>query len=194
MRLVDAILRQGHLSERTLVEALMTGDRPLHLDRCDICATRAVEMNRWLDAVKTAAVEAADEAFPQERLAAQQLQIQRRLEQLDEPARVLTFPRQPRLDQRDAGRRRVAPAWVGVAAAAGLVIGVIGGQAMARLNPPLTPVPAAPAAAVPAPDAAEPVTAGAPWAADLEDVDAFMPDALSALNVLTPRAVTVASR
>src|SRR5687768_12683527 len=123
MRLVDAILRQGHLSERAIVEALLTGDRPLHLDRCDVCATRAVEMNRWLDAVKAAAIDAADQAFPQERLAAQQAQIQRRLAQLDEPARVIAFPRSSRPDGREADRRRVAPAWVGVAAAAGLVVG-----------------------------------------------------------------------
>ena len=119
MRLVDVLFRQGHLSERALVDAVMTSDRPFHLDRCDICATRAVELNRWLDTVRTAATEAADEAFPQERLAAQQAQILRKLEQLDEPARVdrvspsgtagcarnRTLARRPGLGWRGRGRR-----------------------------------------------------------------------------------------
>ncbi len=83
------------------------------------------------------ASKAADEAFPAERLAAQQSQILRRLEQIDEPARVIAFPaatwaRLPRSPR----ARRVAPAWVGVAAAAGLVIGVDrwpdGGSARSR--------------------------------------------------------------
>ena len=51
MRLIDAVFRQGHLSEQALVEAVMTGERPAHLDRCDLCADRAVELGRWLDDV-----------------------------------------------------------------------------------------------------------------------------------------------
>jgi hypothetical protein len=194
MRLVDALLRQGHLSERAIVEALMTGDRPLHLDRCDVCAARAVDMNRWLDAVKFAAIDAADEAFPQERLTAQQAQIQRRLAQLDEPARVITFPGQHRLEARDAGRRRVAPAWVGVAAAAGLVVGVIGGQVMARNDVPtaVAPAPAAVTTA-PLPQETESTVTAATWA-DPEEMDAFMPRSLHTLNEMTPRIVMAAAR
>ena len=147
MRLVDAVLRQGHLSEQALAEALMTGERPAHLDKCDVCAERAVELGRWLDDVRAAGIEAADRAFPPERLAAQQAQIMRKLEQLDEPARVIAFPSATRLQGREAGGRRVAPAWVGIAAAAGLIIGVIGGQWSARFSrvvpPEATPVAAA---------------------------------------------------
>ena len=155
MRLVDAVFRQGHLSEQAIADALMTADRPAHLDRCDLCADRALEMGRWLDAVKTAAVETADEAFPADRLAAQQGQILRRLEQLDEPSRVIAFPHARPLP-REAGRRRIAPAWAGVAAAAGLIVGAIGGQMSARLDPPTafapqaTAVPATRPADVPA--------------------------------------------
>ncbi len=135
MRLADAVLRQGHLSEQAIADALMTAGRPAHLDRCDLCADRALEMGRWLDVVRTAAVETADEAFPAERLTAQQNQILRRLEQLDEPSRVIAFPHVRPLP-REAGQRRIAPVWLGVAAAAGLVVGVIGGQLSARLDPP----------------------------------------------------------
>jgi hypothetical protein len=134
VRLIDGLFRRGHLSERALVDALLTGDRPAHLDRCDICADRAVDLGRWLDDVKTAGIEAADAAFSPERLAMQQTQILRRLEQLDQPARVIAFPTQTRLGQRDPNDRRVAPAWVGIAAAAGLVLGLVGGQVSARLG------------------------------------------------------------
>ena len=134
MRLVDAVFRQGHLSEPALAEALLTGERPAHLDRCDLCAERAVELGRWLDEVHAIAVEAADAAFPPERLAVQQAQILRRLEQLDQPSRVIAFPSQYRIETPESHRRRVAPAWVGVAAAAGLALGVVGGQLTARLG------------------------------------------------------------
>src|SRR5262245_3315040 len=142
VRLVDAVFRQGHLSEQALAEALMTGERPAHLDRCALCAERAVEMGRWLDDVRTLGQEAADEVFTPERLAVQQAQILRKLEQLDEPSRVITFPSQSRLEAREPGSRRVAPAWVGVAAAAGLALGVVGGQVSARISmrPAITPV------------------------------------------------------
>jgi len=190
MRLADALLRQGHLSEQAIVDAVMTGDRPLHLERCDICADRAVEINRWLDAVRTAAVEAADEAFPAERLTAQQAQIQRRLEQLDEPARVIAFPGQARLEPRETGRRRVAPAWVGVAAAAGLVVGVVSGQLSARLSLSVQPVAVSPAAAAPTPvaDPQDAMLANVSWAG-LDDADEFMPEVLNALNAATPRVI-----
>lgn len=135
MRLIDVVIRQGHLSERALVDAVTTGARPHHLDRCDICAERAVELARWMDAVKSDAVELSDAAFTPERLAAQQHQILRRLEQLDHPARVISFPAASRHETRVAGRR-VAVSWVGIAAAAGLVIGLVGGQVTARLSQP----------------------------------------------------------
>jgi hypothetical protein len=195
MRLVDAILRQGHLSERTVVEAILTGERPPHLDRCDICAERALTISRSLDVVRSAAHEAAEAAFPAERLAAQHAQIMRRLEQVDEPTRVITFPGQARhnnLDGRASTRRRVAPAWVGVGAAAGLVIGAIGGQVSARFNQQTVVVQPAPppAPAVSAPGS--PTTALATTNASLLELDtealtAFMPQVLEVINDATPR-------
>jgi hypothetical protein len=86
----------------------------------------------------------------------------------------------------------VAPGWLGVAAAAGLVVGVIGGQLTARINPP--PAPVQPAAATTAPaqetDRA-PIIAS--WV-DPEDVDAFMPQSLHPLNEMTPRVVMASAR
>lgn len=136
MRLIDVIFRQGHLSEQALIEAIAGGERPLHLDRCDLCAERAVAIGRWMDEVQLDATEAADAVFTTEQLAAQQSQILRRLEQLDNPARVIAFPAAGRTG-REAGGRRVAASWVGVAAAAGLVIGIVGGQVSARLSQPI---------------------------------------------------------
>src|SRR5262245_31521648 len=152
MRLVDVLIRQGHLSERALVDAIMSGQLPFHLDGCDICAALAVVLNRWLDSVQTMAIEAADEAFPQERLTAQQSQILRRLEQVDEPARVIAFPGQSRPEAREVGRFRVAPGWLAVAAGLGLMVGVAGGQFTARLSQAPEPVAVAPATPVTAPD------------------------------------------
>jgi hypothetical protein len=188
MRLADLVLRQGHLSERALVDALMSGQRPFHLDRCDICASRAVELNRWLDMLHTTAVEAADEAFPQERLAAQQAQILRKLEQLDEPARVIAFPRQTKPETREPGTRRVAPGWLGVAAAAGLVVGVIGGQLTARLEQQAPPTVAVTPAPVVTQDLEPVVPANASWV-DPDDVNGYIPASLGALNEATPRII-----
>lgn len=140
MRLIDVVFRQGHLSEQALIEALIGGDRPAHLDRCDICAERAVAISRWMDEVQRLGDEAAEAVFTPERLAAQQAQIARRLEQVDSPARVIAFPAAGRAEREGSGRR-VAASWVGIAAAAGLVIGVVGGQVSARLTLPATTSP-----------------------------------------------------
>lgn len=142
MRLADLVLRRGHLSDEALAEVWMTGTRPAHLDRCDLCADRAVEWSRWLEDVRTTGIEAADAAFPPDRLAVQQSQILRKLEQLDQPSRVIAFPGPPRQAPWESAARGVAPAWVGIAAAAGLVLGVVGGQISARIGPstPMVPV------------------------------------------------------
>jgi hypothetical protein len=192
MRLVDVVLRQGHLSEQAIAGAVMTGDRPPHLDRCDLCADRALEMSRWLDDVRDTASDAADEAFPPERLAAQQAQILRRLEQADEPPRVIAFPAHTPADRADRGTRRVAPAWVGVAAAAGLIVGVISGQMSARLGHDVTAAPQTPPMSVttPAPAVAADVPTSNASFLDL-DLDASAPEPLTTLNEITPRMLNV---
>lgn len=186
MRLVDAVLRQGHLSERALTDAIVTGEAPAHLGRCDLCAERARELSRWLHSVHQAAAEAADQAFPPERLAAQQAQVLRRLEQLDEPARVITFPGQPRVVDPGRPRRLVSPAWVGAAAAAGLLLGLVGGQVTARLEAP------------PAADSAVRTPASSPAMVDPQsnpvlewDLDRIMPSPLADIDEATPTMVPV---
>lgn len=209
MRLADTVFRGGHLSDGALIEAVMTGERPAHLDRCEICAERAVEIGRWIDQVRTAGSEVADQAFPPERLAAQQAQIMRRLEQLDQPSRVISFPNQTRL-ARESGGRRVAAGWLGVAAAAGLVIGVVGGQLSARVNgvepangvtasqqQPAAPMttPAPQPTVTPAPRPAAPTTAGTNARLDDSDVDLTRVNLplLGAYEQATPRLVSASS-
>src|SRR5262245_2578291 len=167
----------------------MTGERPAHLDRCDICAERAVTLGRWLDDVRTMGLEAADAAFPPDKLAAQQSQILRRLEQLDQPARVIAFPNQYRLDSREPGGRRVAASWVAVAAAAGLMIGVVGGQLTARLGH--RPAPPAPVAATVAQEP-EPVPIPAGSSLLEQDFDTIQLKAVGAIDDLTPRTTQAA--
>ncbi len=197
MRLVDWMMRRGHVSEADLAKALLTNDRPRHLDRCDLCADRALELGRWLDEVKTVADAELDAAFPAERLAAQQAQILRRLEQADEPARVIEFPRQPVRVARETHGRRVAPAWVGVAAAAGLIVGVISGQVAARHERPVAqaaaPAPAMDLSSTPAP-AATPAGLNAPRSNDPSlldlDLEGFTPATLRVFDDATPRLVS----
>lgn len=202
MRFADVVFRSGHLSEPALIEAVMTGERPMHLDRCDICAERAVELGRWLDDVRAVDLAAADAAFPAERLTAQQSQIMRRLEQLDEPARVIAFPSQYRLPRESSGRR-IAPAWLGVAAAAGLILGVAGGQWSARFathpsvpvasqqQPATTPEPVS----APSPSENAPATAAnaqhASWLDNDQNLDRITVPTLQAFDEATPTALNV---
>jgi hypothetical protein len=185
VRFADLVLRQGHLAESALVEALTTGTQPRHLDRCDLCAERAAGIGRWLDSVKAMGLDMADEHFAPEQLLVQKDQILRRLEQLDQPSRVIAFPGLSRFEVRPSGGRRVAPAWLGVAAAAGLILGLIGGQLMARMGERQPGTASATTAEGVAPQVM-PTT----WLDTLSapDIDQqYIPDVMSAINDMTPR-------
>ena len=189
MRLIDHVVRRGHLSERALTDALILGERPLHLDRCDLCAERAAELSRWLNHVETDAREVADDMFAPENLAAQQAQILRRLEQLDNPVRVIAFPAVSRQEAQANAGRRVAVSWVGVAAAAGLLVGIVGGQVTARMSQTLTPTVTSTAAdansAEPAPEPVDASIFEHPF--ETSDVRS-----MEALDMLTPRMLVSA--
>lgn len=191
MRLIDHLVRGGHLSERALTDALIQGERPRHLDRCDLCAERAADLSRWLNHVETDARDLADDMFTPELLAAQQSQIMRRLEQMDNPVRVIAFPSASRQEAQANGGRRVAVSWVGVAAAAGLLVGIVGGQVTARMSQVTTPAQTA-AAADPAlaEPTIDPVDASI-FERPFETIDIR---SMEAIDVLTPRMLQVASR
>jgi hypothetical protein len=146
-------------------------------------------MSRWLEQTRSLGIAEADAAFPPERLAAQRAQIFRKLEQLDRPSKLLSFPRvaaDAMLPAEFAGHaHRVSSRWIAAAAAAGLILGVIGGR-LSVWQPKAAPV--APIAA----SAKAPETHVDP-AELLLDSEISQPQihSLSALDTLTPQ-VTVA--
>jgi hypothetical protein len=188
VRLADIVLRRGHLSESALAEVCMTGERPVHLDQCDVCAERAVQLGRWLDDVRTVAVNDADAAFPAERLVAQQAQILRRLEQLDRPARVIAFPGQSQYDRLAMGSSGVRPAWIGIAAAAGVVLGLLGGQVSLRVSGSSVRGPAQPAPI----ESVQAVAYQEPQSLrEFDETETLSFDSLSAMDELVPHAIQV---
>ena len=121
-------LGRGHLNDRQFASvwsAKGDGVRHPHLHACATCRVRYETFERWIDNLGGELRTEADEAFPMERLAAQQTQIARRLEALDRPARVIAFPKAARAVI--SGHSHVRR-WVTVAAAAGLIAGVGLGQ------------------------------------------------------------------
>lgn len=118
-------LRRGHLGDRQFARLWTDRERHPHLDACADCRARFAAFDGWLLGVGETLRVDADEAFPAERLAAQQAQIARRLETLERPARVIAFPRAARAVVSGSSHVR---RWVTVAAAAGLIVGVGLGQ------------------------------------------------------------------
>lgn len=78
-----------------------------------------------LEAYRAAACAEADAHFDDRALETQRHKILARLAHLGHPARVIRFPRAP---HGDMPAPRVNRRWISVAAAAGLLIGVVGGQ------------------------------------------------------------------
>ena len=101
-------------------------DALAHVAGCEACAEALARYTAEADGFRDAAIAEADAVFDDTRVEAQRLRILERLAQVGHAARVLRFPARTR----DAampvptGSRR----WVSVAAAAGLIIGLLGGQ------------------------------------------------------------------
>ncbi len=120
-----------HLSDDRFADiwsAAVAGGEPVadpHLASCAQCRSRYAEFTDWLERIHDDARTDAEEAFPQERLAAQQAQVMRRLEALERPARVIAFPRFARPVTSTQGHMQ---RWVAASAAAGLIIGLAAGQ------------------------------------------------------------------
>jgi hypothetical protein len=118
---LPARLWRAHLDDQQFARLWTSGETHPHLATCADCRARFAEFDGWLLGVGETLRAEADEAFPVERLAAQQAQIARRLETLERPARVIAFPKAARavINGHSHVRR-----WVTVAAAAGLIAGV----------------------------------------------------------------------
>lgn len=133
MSILSRLTQNGHLDDRTLAamwaDAAAAGVRPAHphLTACPPCRAKAAAFDAWMDDIRAEGVSEADQAFPAERLAAQQAHILRRLEASERPARVIAFPRftRPMSASTSSARR-----WIASAAAAGLLVGVGLGQFM----------------------------------------------------------------
>ena len=185
-------LGRGHLNDQQLARLWTSGERHPHLDACVECRARYAGFDAWLlDVGDTLRLE-ADEAFPAERLAAQQAQIARRLETLERPARVIAFPKAARAVI--SGNSHVRR-WVTVAAAASLIAGFGLGQIVPLRSVINTQQAAAPNANFSAPvtvDRARELTPVSPSQNDDELLsDAFASPKvknLSALDDMTPHA------
>jgi hypothetical protein len=83
------------------------------------------DLTAALDAFRASAHAEADARFDERTLEAQRHQILARIEHAGQPARVLHFPAagQPALSKGGVSRR-----WISVAAAAGLIVGILAGQ------------------------------------------------------------------
>src|SRR5688572_24300081 len=162
-----------HLDDDALMEiwAAATRATDTHVASCAHCRGRLAAIDAWLDDLRTDARAEAEEAMSPERLAAQQAQIFRRLEALERPARIITFPKFTRAR---GDQRRTAPRWVPTAAAAGLVIGLATGQ-LFNLTGMLNGSRPAPSAAPIADNVSRPP--GAPASAPSVDEEIFYGDA-----------------
>lgn len=198
MSILNRSAANRHLDDRVLSEIWSmaagegrTADHP-HLASCADCRARLAAFTSWMDGLRREAHAEADEAFPPERLAAQQHAIARRLEALERPARVIAFPRAPRPV---TARQQVTRHWIATAAAAGLVIGLAAGQLLdlkqALEGPASQPV-ANQTAALPQRSPIQPAasTTATDEALFYGDADATARSAryMPALDELTPRA------
>lgn len=125
MGLADLVLRRGHLSEDALVDVWTTGIRPAHLDSCEECSHRALDISRWLEDVQATGRAEADAVFSDDRLSTQRDSVMHRLAQLDRPSKVISFPAAPPAARDTQVGRRGSAGWLIAAAAAGLMIGVV---------------------------------------------------------------------
>ncbi len=108
-----------------------------HLADCDECSATFATLVINADALRNVLCAASDEVFDDAMLDAQRTRILDRLAQMGQAARVLAFPSRPReaaMPVSSSSRR-----WISVAAAAGLIIGLVAGQMLHFL--PATAVP-----------------------------------------------------
>ena len=104
-----------------------------HVAECERCAADLARLTVDADEWRDAAIAEADAVFDDARLETQRVRILDRLATLGQAARVLYFPNRTAREVTmpgASGSRR----WVSVAAAAGLIIGLVAGQLL-RLVP-----------------------------------------------------------
>ena len=195
MSILNRLTLNGHLDDRAIAAAWadVTADGQAahpHLATCAACRARFDGLATWLDDLRDEAVSEADEAFPADRLAAQQSAILRRIEAAERPARVIAFPKGP---APMAAAARPVRRWIAGAAAAGLVAGMALGNYM-DLRHALEPQPSFVADTSPSASrgAIQPVSVSVSdeeLLGFMADADSrTLPDSLVAYESMTPRA------
>jgi hypothetical protein len=128
-------VRTNHVSNDRLTALAFLGRPPetiqdeqalRHVSQCDRCAAELARLTADAEGLRAAACTRVDAIFDEGMLEAQRGRILDRLATLGQVARVLRFPRHSRDVGMpvSTGNRR----WVSVAAAAGLIIGLVAGQ------------------------------------------------------------------
>ena len=97
------------------------------MSSCDGCSARLAAVTGDLAGLRDAARADADAVFTDEELERQRRRVLGRVAHLGEPARVLHFPG---TDRTSGLPPRARLRWVSVAAAAGLIIGLLAGQGL----------------------------------------------------------------
>jgi len=95
------------------------------MSRRDINNPDQIALEAALEQYRSAAFAEADAVFDEHALEQQRHKILARLAHLGHPAKVLRFPR---ASAADAPTNAINRRWISVAAAAGLIIGLLGGQ------------------------------------------------------------------
>ena len=168
-----------------------------HVSRCEHCSARFAQLAADADGLRDMAFAEADLVFDDAMLDAQRTRILDRLAHLGQAARVISFPNRSRevaMPVSSSGRR-----WISVAAAAGLIIGLVAGQLLHFV--PSAPVPlrddgSSMQAADRVPGVAvRPVSTALPMLSDdelMEEVEASVQRrharSLRAIDALTPTA------
>ena len=128
-------VRDSHVPLDRLTALALVGRAPegepdrsalTHVTQCSLCADELARLSAVSDEWREAAVAEVDAIFDAASLETQRSRILDRLAHLGQVARVLPFPTRTReivMPVASGGRR-----WVSVAAAAGLIIGLVAGQ------------------------------------------------------------------
>lgn len=123
-------MRQHHLSDDRLIDVYLDGAslaaEQQHLASCPACEARRTRLARLLTDVADVVAAQADAVFTAERLAQQRARILQRIEQEARHGRVISFPASH--GHASSLRARPGMRWIAGAAAAGLIIGLVGGH------------------------------------------------------------------
>ena len=168
-----------------------------HLHGCETCTWRYTELTAPLERLRQDASGEADEVFTPARLDAQRAKVLARISESAALSRVIPFPAATARLDRSVVRRPLAR-WVAAAAAAGILVGVMGGRFLQTGDGSPVSEPRAARTVIATLPGSEVVTDSPTAMATVERDEALMSEieqavfshrisALSALDELTPR-------